>query len=579
MFKKHWILIINLFILLLLLAKNPYSTRTLIPNFEPYPDSIHYIVPARSFAQGGEFAIIREGRSIKPGVPPLYSVFFIPFFMINNDPRTFYFANIFLSVGGVILLYCIIKRLLSTPQSPASNLRSSPSNHRSLTSNLQPPISNLLITFISLFLYVTNYFTYWYPSLAMAENLTLFLFLLNLYLMIVPVNKLTAALAGIVPFCFFITKYANFPLTGVFLLMYSVKLFIECGYRKGKKNEKFKTHGLYFAGSIFCFLLLLLYTESLPGLSSLKSLFGSVIPVQSKGVPASSGGEWFSLSYIKTYLPTYIRALFGGYPLHFLWDMTPIWPIYVGIPGVIGLILALVKKKNRLFSLTLLLTLLASVIFMSAFYSQDMRYLIFAIPTILIGFTMFWDMLFKAIAGISYLRLLFVLVAVFWFSYYSLTNIVRFKKQVMLNLKYAETPWYYLSVLTLNSYFKNYPKDKKEPVVISAEIPYFIDFYSNGEYSLLPLSLSQEFRGYRQKAWGKFDYSDLMMLYSKVLYSGHEVYVHNYGIGNEKPLQDDFKKIQDNFYLTKVADGCFGACNIWKLKIKYPLQRKEDVVK
>lgn len=147
----------------------------------------------------------------------------------------------------------------------------------------------------------------------------------------------------------------------------------------------------------------------------------------------------------------------------------------------------------------------------------------------------------------------------------------------MLNIKYAETPWYYISVLKLNEYFKDYPTSKKEPVVISAMIPYYVDFYSNKQYALLPLSLNQEFRTAREAAWGKFDYSDLIMLYTKIIYSGHEVFVHNYGIGNEKPLQEDFKKIQDNFILIKVQDGCFDACNIWKLKIKYPMMRKEDL--
>ena len=219
---------------------------------------------------------------------------------------------------------------------------------------------------------------------------------------------------------------------------------------------------------------------------------------------------------------------------------------------------------------------------MSSFYSIDMRYLYFTIPTLLIGFALFWNSLFplfrhptfrrgiqKNIVRYSLFSLLLLL-----FLFYFATSAIRLKKQVMLNLKYVETPWYYLSVLKLNEYFKNYQKDRKEPVVISAMIPYLIDFYSNGEYSLLPISGSQEFRNQKEEAWGKFDYANLIMLYTKILYSGHEVYVHNYGIGNEKPLQDDFKKIQDNFILTKVASGCFDACNIWQLKIKYPLKRK-----
>jgi len=572
MLKKHWILLLNLFIFILLLTRNPFSTRTLIPNFEPYPDSIHYIVPARSVAQGGEFAIVREGRPIKPSVPFLYSAVLVPLFIINNDPRVFYFTNILLSLGGLILLYAIIKKILT----PA----------RSLTANDHRPTTNDIILFISLFLYVTNYFIYWYPSLAMAENLTLFLFLLNLYVITLPLNKVSIIFAGIIPFCFFLTKYANVPLIATFLLVFGIKLLFDENISNTKKNNKLKTYVLLFGGSVFASLLIMIFTESLPGLDTLVTRFGNFLPQATAKASTTSGGGWFSAQYMSKYLPIYIRAMLGGYSVRFLWDTTPIWPLYIATPGLIGLIFGMFVKKTRLLSSTLILSLFLSIVFMSAFYSIDMRYLYFAIPALLIGFVMFWRLIIGGLDSRlrgngtkkrrSKLLLIFLLILLFLF--YLVTNGIRLKKQIMLNLKYAETPWYYLSVLKLNEYFKNYPKNKKEPVVISAMIPYLIDFYSNGEYSLLPMSGNQEFRNQKQEAWGEFDYSDLIMLYTKILYSGHEIYVHNYGIGNEKPLQEDFQKIKDNFILTKVADGCFDACNIWQLKIKYPLKRKEDMV-
>ena len=104
----------------------------------------------------------------------------------------------------------------------------------------------------------------------------------------------------------------------------------------------------------------------------------------------------------------------------------------------------------------------------------------------------------------------------------------------MLNLKYAETPWYYLSVVKLNEYFAKLPIKKQKTIVISSLIPYYIDFYSNKTYDLLPLSLEQEFRNNRKEAWGNNDYSDLLALYKSYLDRGYDVYVHNYGLGNEK---------------------------------------------
>lgn len=565
--KKHGIFLCCLLIFLLFLARNPFSTRTLIPNFEPYPDTIHYVVPARNFAVNNQFAIVREGRILAPRVPPLYSLFLIPVYMINSDPRSFYFGNVFLTLLSFFFFYLVVNKLVSTLK----------------PIKLVALDSRLLIVFISLFLYITNYFNYWYPTLAMSENLTIFLFLLNIYLLTKPINKYTTIIGGFLPFSFFITKYAHATLTAAFLLSYGLKIIMETGWSNKKKLKKW---GIFWGSSVFMSIFLLLFFELIPGISSIASKFDTLLPKQtSSGQPASAGTGWFSLTYMKEYLPKYIRALFGGYSVRFLWDNTPIIPLYIGIPGVIGLIWGIFNKHIRLLSITLLLTLFSSVFFMSAFYSLDMRYLYQLIPTILVGFVMFWIM---AINGLDYYfcgkdkkhkselisrsRLLIGILILALSVFYFFTNMTRFKKQIMLNLKYAETPWYYLSVLKLNEYFKSYPKNKPIPVVISSLVPYYVDFYSNGNYSLLPLSSSQEFRDNRKEAWGDFNYSDLIKLYYKVLYSGHELYVHNYGLGNEKVLHDDFNKIQEAFIMTKVAEGCYGTCNIWKLQMRWVME-------
>jgi len=579
--KKHWIFVICFFIFLLFLARNPFSSRTLIPNFEPYPDAIHYVAPARNFVINNQFAIVREGRVMTPRVPPLYSLFLIPFYMINNDARFFYFGNVFLALFSFFLFYLIIKKLTTNNQPFDS-------------SQGKQPITGYLIIFFSLFLYITNYFNYWYPTLAMSENLTIFLFLINIYILIKPLNKITTIVGGALPFAFFITKYAHTTLTGVFLLFYAIKLITEIGWKNKKKLKKWALH---FGISVIVTIFLLLYFELIPGISTLFEYIKILLPkTQGSTQVLNSTGGWFSLIYMEEYLPKYIRALFGGYSVRFLWDNTPIVPLYIGIPGMLGLILGVFSRKTRLLAVTLLLSLISSVLFMSTFYSLDMRYLYQVIPAILIGFVMFWTILYRKLEtlnpksysnpkllkskkkpslefGISnlfrVLSLGFKFLLVAFICFYMATNLIRFKKQIMLNLKYAERPWYYLSVLKLNDYFKSYPKDKPVPVVISSLIPYYVDFYSNGNYSLLPLSLHQEFRNNRVEAWGDFDYADLIKLYYKVLLSGHELYIHNYGLGNEKVLHDDFKKIQENFIMTKVSEGCYGACDIWKLKMKW----------
>jgi len=537
MLKKipHPLLVCSLILLTLLLFHNPYSKRTLVPNFEPYPDALHYVVPARSYINGDGFLISREGRGIKPSVPPLYSYLLIPFFLVNNDPRTFYFTNVLLSLCSLVFFYLILRRISK----------------------------NYLIIGLSLLLYATNYFIYWYPTLAMAENLTLFLFLLNAWLLTIPLINPVIVFGAVVPFLFYLTKYANGPLTAVFLLATLVRII----FSKKDKNQRHKV--IFLASLIFGALILYVTTPNI--ITAITSVVRSIMPISQFGhnTTASSGtGGWFSMAYMTKNLPEYARAMLGGYSVRFLWDSTPIIPFFVGLPALAGLIWGSIRKDTRLLSLSVLCALVASILFMSTFYSLDMRYLNFAIPTLLLGFTIFLDTLGTLVHKKKQYRTIFTVGIVLVILAYMGTNAIRMKKQIMLNLKYAETPWYYLSVLKANEYFGKLPKTDKMPVLISSMIPYYIDFYSNGEYSLLPMSHHQEFRNNMRAAWGDFNYDDLIMLYKKTMYRGYDLYVDNYGLGNEAVLHEDFKKIADAFNLEKVAEGCYGACNIYKLHPK-----------
>ena len=163
------------------------------------------------------------------------------------------------------------------------------------------------------------------------------------------------------------------------------------------------------------------------------------------------------------------------------------------------------------------------------------------------------------------MKKLFVAIVIVFFSFYSLTNFQRLKTQAVLNLLYAETPWYYISILELNKYFSRYNETK--PVVISPITPFLIDFYSNGNYDLLPLSKDQEFRSYKKEAWGDNDYSNLDNLYRKLLNDKRELYVSTYGMGNEEGLHQAFANLMEKFQLTQVFSGCFEQCRIYKIEL------------
>ena len=209
MLKRHWVFWVTLFLFILLLAKNPFSVRTLIPNFEPYPDTIHYINSAQSFIRGHGLQIWRERRVLKTTVPPLYSLVLIPAFLINIDARMFYFMNILLALGSFLFFYLTAKNICTNRSQPV------------------PTQKSFIVLFVSLFLYVTNYFIYWYPSLAMAENLALFLFMAGIHVLTLPVTRKHVILAAVISIAFYITKYASIPLTGFYFLSYGLKIIVE----------------------------------------------------------------------------------------------------------------------------------------------------------------------------------------------------------------------------------------------------------------------------------------------------------------------------------------------------------------
>jgi hypothetical protein len=234
--------------------------------------------------------------------------------------------------------------------------------------------------------------------------------------------------------------------------------------------------------------------------------------------------------------------------------------------GVFGLIVAcFVPKKTRYLSISIIALLMSQILFMSMFYAVDMRYIYFAIPTLLLGFSLLLSNL-RARFMKKRAYSVFVLIIFALFGYYFFNNALRIKNQIVLNIKYAETPWYYISVLKLNDYFTQ--ESAVKPVVISPMPPYYIDYYSNGNYLLLPLSPEQEFRSGKVQAWGDYNYSDLHGVYRKLLEEGGQLYVSTYGLGNEAHLHRAFDDLSNDFVLKEVSNNCYELCKIYKLELK-----------
>lgn len=531
------------FLLLLLLFKNPFSERNLISNLEPYPDTINYLSPALNVIEGKGFVIEREGRIKEPNVPFLYSATLIPLFLINKDVRMFYFTNVIISMVSLFLFFKICRKLFGDPY----------------------------IVGVILFLYVTNYFIYWFPTLAMAENLLIPLFLLSLIMLIEKVIPARIVLTGFLVPSFYAAKYANIPLSASLFILYFLKIFLT----KEKNSKKVKLLVLFILTTTFIFFAFFLFEYLTKGFNII-NVVSYFLPSNYATSVALAVKEdklhepWFALKYFPGHFQIYLNTLIGG-QIVFLWNKIPVIPVFAGMLGFSGMVLGLFVRQFRFISLCLLTFLFSQILFMSTFYSIDGRYIFYGIPLILLGFGIFLTILknFLSKKNFKYSNIIFYFFIGFLLLFYLYTSAARLKYQIALNLRHAETPWYYVSVKVANSYFDTLPKQVPDKnILISALPPYYVDYFSNNRYRLLPLSPAQEFLKEKKLVWGIENDTDLIKLYSEYIKDGYKVYISNYGLGDVVYLQNAYDEIAKSFDLIKVYEGCFDACNIYKVELK-----------
>lgn len=535
------------FLLLALLWRNPFSTRTLIPNFEPFPDSFHYIVPARSLLAGTGFRFYRLGQGFAPSVPPLYSFVLLPAFAIHDDPRMFYFVNVLLAFISFGLFMAITRRLIKSE------------------------VSRVLLYF----LYVTNFYTSWFPQWVMAENLTLPLVLLSVYLLTLPTGKWKAVIAAAIPLTFYLTKFAHGPLTMVVFVLFAIQYGLAAFSKTGKHLVEKKALWIFILASIFFLLLYTLSDFMFSGRNVYKTAWDFATMYFQDGTqritaPVTSqqnngGSGWFSLGYVPNHLMHHWNAL-NGFSEQVLWDFTPLLPRPFAVLGLVGLFIGLAVRRYRWISCSFIAMIVVESVFMSTFYAVDMRYILFVIPFLILGAGFTLEIL-RTFYFKRHNNLFFVVVSgiILFYGVFIATTV---KSKIMLNIKYAETPWWHISVLELNKFIETLPASDKKPIVISAMPPYFIEFYSNGKYSLLPLSGIQDFADRGKLAWGDNDYSNLPALYQKYLDEGYPVYLEQYGLGNVKRLHDDFDVLSTYFIVEEKQSGCYNLCNVYQLKKK-----------
>lgn len=509
---------IPLVVFSLLLIRNPFSERSLIPNLEPFPDSFHYILPARCFITMNQWNLCRPatpGRS--SDVAPLYSATLIPLYLLSIDPRMFFLTNVVLAIGSFLLLHLIFQKL----------------KVHSLTQ------------FSVLLLAATSYHLYWYPTLPMAENLIIFLFLLSVWLLFS--SSLKYRTFGIfVALGFYATKYAFAPLTMTFLGLHLFNF-----WQQRKKFPPFVFYLAIAAGLVG--LIVLLASRSIVSLFN-SNFFAFTLTEE------EMQKTWFSLAFIPTHLPQYIESLLGR-PTLVLWDTRPLVPWYFSVIGVIGLFWGSCTKRFRLVSIAVLLSIFSQFFFISSFYAYDSRYTLHILYSLLIGVGIAVSLFLKILPqDKKYLTALFPVLTFVFLS----VQAPVLRKQLAINLKYAETPWYYVATKHIDSVVS-----KLNPDFVAAAFPvYFFDFYTTSSYTVLPVSVEQE-RTEKPVVYGtQYQYEDIPGLYIQLLTEGKTVYLSNYGLGNQAYMHEAYAAITASMEAQLISEGCHGACNVYKLSLK-----------
>ncbi|MCB9812859.1 MAG: hypothetical protein H6772_00490 [Pseudomonadales bacterium] len=519
--KKYSIQIAAIIVFIVYFAlsfKDPFSVRSLIPNLEPFPDTLFYSIPAINFIKGNEFKMMTYGHEIKSMVPPLYSIFLIPFYFIKNDFRMFYFAN---QALGFFSLFLFIK-IIST----FSKKR----------------INKSLYILSGGLIYATTFHIYNLPSLLMAENLTLTLVMLSFYLLATKNSKINSIFSGYVGLLLLLTKFSNLPLALAFHLSFLIKVIL---------NNKVNVLSTYLINSIISvmiFVFFVLKTNILFGHANLSSETS------------------FNIESFKTNLNFYVNGLMGS-NARFLWYQELLFNKFFAVTGVIGLIWSYLNNNKRNLISYFGIFIALNIGFMSFFYYADSRYIMTLVIPLILGFVLFLNQFAKIksagkSSAIAFFIILFSLLITKQGPHLNVNNLISLKNQIMINFKYQETPWNYLAVQNFNDNI-----NESNSYLATFLPPFYIEINSFGKYNYLPISLYQEFSSSEKDVLKYFYNKSLIDEYLNLMNDGKNIYISNYYASTDV-WKKDYQNIEDIFETELVSEGCFGSCNLYKLSIK-----------
>lgn len=399
-----------------------------------------------------------------------------------------------------------------------------------------------LTAFLGFFL-VTNFYVFNLPTLLLAENLTFFLAIYGFYLLVNEKSKFAPVMMTLVGIFLLLVKFSNLPLTLTFYFLYWLKKIKQKG-----ELIQFSLSAIS-AGVIFTVYYFLLQPK--------------------EGGLAAVGGV-FSASYFRDHFLFYLKTLAGQGNI-FLWFRANLVPSLIGALSMLGIILGIYEKKTRVITFQMVVLIFALIIFMSFFYVIDTRYIFAIYPALLILSGMSFVFLNKKFKQKIVITLMVVIALLILFfpgqgQQGNEVQALTLVKRVVGNVRGNETPWYYVAIGDFNSFFAQ--PEHKNAYLGTFLPPFFVDFYSRGNFRYLPLSIEQDFFSAKGGLSKDLEIKSISGLYTKLLKKGKKVYVSNVYVTNLPSWVKEFEQRKREFKLNLVRQGCFDACNLYQLGLK-----------
>lgn len=501
-----------------------------LQNLEPYPDGLLYALTARNLAAGNSHTLQYLDSTSTHWAPPLYSYILTVGYLINEAPTTFYAINVVLGTSTLIILLYIIWK---TTQ-----------NHLALGTGA--------------ILYLSHSYILWLPSVPMAENLTLLLFVIALGGITLP-DKHIFHSKLLMPFFLFsalglsLTKYANITLTPVFIILSLLH------FKAGQSKH----------------YLLVVTLIILTGISAFSIFIENPLTLLSNisKVLLDGNSPYHSFRFIWSNLKLYGHTLMG-ISSQFLWLTTPLTSIFLTFFFIFSVTWYWKKNTHLHLSEAIILPSLfiAQFTIPLTFYTVDSRYIVTIIPLFALGISWLITGIWQKRYAAYFATIFSILIAA-----HLLTQISLFKQIVANNILGRSTAWQYEAIAHFDQTFSQVNGDV---FIITALPPFLVDAYSTSNYRVLPLSEHQEFIAKGEWVWGsdldpydqlgdaapKLTQRELLTLFDDLLDSDSELYISNAYITHLHEVVADYEALHEKYLLEEVSPGCNEACTVFSVQ-------------